>query len=465
MRWIVWCLLALPLIGAEPLSVNELLENARFLKKKAVCEAALPLYRRALQHESLTDSRRRAILQEVADCQLQIGDPEGAAASLEQAETLATPAPVLEAELEPEPPVDTTPHVRQALQRIVLPELQIEAGTNVRELTERLATLSKNHDPADQGITLIWVPAPRPAVAEEADPVMFDFSVEDEDTTTKDEPVEASNTPPMPERVLRSPLLLRHIALADVLDILRLLGICQYRIQNGSVLLGPPESALQEMETRFYPLHSEWVAWAKNEDGGEPFDIQNFLRRFGVGFPSGSRATLDSRINKLAIHNTSENLERAETLLNETAPPPPLQVRVTADVIDFQLAEELYDLGPAEITGRGLAALPTELKRRLSRVSVVTREDAELPVAASGSATLTINEVVVADRYSIYLSLAWGMPAARIPDRESPYKLETELLFWDGEPIALQLDHLDGRDRYLIIRATLINPIGLPLRP
>lgn len=103
----------------------------------------------------------------------------------------------------------------------------------------------------------------------------------------------------------------------------------RYRVEKYAVVLAPQNIALDEMETRIFPVDQS--ALSSIEGGGEDsMALQEYFDRNGVAFPVGSSIVYDSRISRLIVTNTVENLRAIEGVINDilTEQEPMVQIMI-----------------------------------------------------------------------------------------------------------------------------------------
>lgn len=155
----------------------------------------------------------------------------------------------------------------------------------------------------------------------------------------------------------------------------------------------------------------------------------------------------------------------------EPAGPPPLQVRIQALLIDGK--QEAMSIGATVISG-DTAVCVRERPPPVAAAPQAARQDdddddiAKLPPPVIES-KLEVTPTLDNDKYTMSLKLAWE--AAITPkDQSVPRKLtvDTSLLIWDGASLSIPLaaaGEIAGHEELtLVIRATLIDPAGQPVR-
>jgi len=119
----------------------------------------------------------------------------------------------------------------------------------------------------------------------------------------------------------------------------------KYRIEKHAVVIASQDVALDELETRIYPVEQESMSEIGG-DGGEEGGTSSMVRYFrqrGVSFPEGSRAVYDPRISRLIATNTPENLAKIEDVIRELNVVDP-QVLIECKFVEIQ-TNKLNNLG------------------------------------------------------------------------------------------------------------------------
>ncbi len=110
----------------------------------------------------------------------------------------------------------------------------------------------------------------------------------------------------------RITLMIQEKSLMDAIVDLCNAGQLRYKIEKHAVVLAPAGVALENLETRLYPMDQPPVDNPDNVD-----ELRNYFVSNGVDFPQGSKVLYDRRINRLIVSNTLTSHQRIEVLVNE----------------------------------------------------------------------------------------------------------------------------------------------------
>jgi len=209
-------------------------------------------------------------------------------------------------------------------------------------------------------------------------------------------------------------------------------------------------------------------------DGAEKrvSDVAPILRQYGFDLPEGSEATFQAPRNLLYLKSSRKDINRLTRALEDTDAKPAddlVQVRITATCYAYLLAPDDFEaLDRFRPTPEGLAALPKEKRRLLSRESVITRsgqrakveskrdhdfeskdEDDPLPAPA---ATFEVDPVIAYDRTLIELNMAYEItrPLAQ-KDRARHAKIYSAVTIANGGSAVFELGYLDAPEPQLLL--------------
>lgn len=112
----------------------------------------------------------------------------------------------------------------------------------------------------------------------------------------------------------------------------------RYRVEKYAVVLAPQDVALDDMETRIFPV--EQSALASIPGGGDDrAALRNFFVENGVDFPIGSKIVYDTRISRLIITNTAENLRAVSNVISEVLDQQEPMVQVMVKFIEISQSD------------------------------------------------------------------------------------------------------------------------------
>ena len=91
------------------------------------------------------------------------------------------------------------------------------------------------------------------------------------------------------------------------------------KVDRFAVVLAPPEVALEDMESRVFPIDRDSLEQAVSGEGSidDPNAIKNFFSKVGINFPIKSTILYDEKISRLVAHNTREELDKLELKIQE----------------------------------------------------------------------------------------------------------------------------------------------------
>ena len=117
----------------------------------------------------------------------------------------------------------------------------------------------------------------------------------------------------------------------------------KYRVERYAVIIAPEEVALDDLDTKFFPL--EPSALTEVEGGGSNSEaLQKFFEQSGVPFPEGARVIYDPRVSRLIATNTVENLRLIEEILENALSTTEPLVELSAKFIEVD-QNDLQELG------------------------------------------------------------------------------------------------------------------------
>ncbi len=110
----------------------------------------------------------------------------------------------------------------------------------------------------------------------------------------------------------RFSLLIQNQSLLDAIRNLCRLTKHRFRVEKYAVVVAPMSVAIDDMETRLFPLDRSPVDDPKNEQ-----ELKKYFITRDVEFPTGSRIVYDAKITRLIVYNTAENLQKIDTVIHE----------------------------------------------------------------------------------------------------------------------------------------------------
>ena len=114
------------------------------------------------------------------------------------------------------------------------------------------------------------------------------------------------------------------LSLGEAIRNICLAADLKYRVEDFAVVIAANNVALDDLETRIYPIDSEVDMGTGEEDdaggdgeGGGTTSVKDYFKKRGISFPKGSKIVFDSGISRLIATNTPEQLKRIERIIDE----------------------------------------------------------------------------------------------------------------------------------------------------
>lgn len=114
------------------------------------------------------------------------------------------------------------------------------------------------------------------------------------------------------------------LSLGEAIRNICLAADLKYRVEDFAVVIAANNVALDDLETRIYPIDSEADMGGGSADGGDGEDgggattsVKSYFEKRGIAFPEGSKVVFDSGISRLIATNTPEQLKRIERIIDE----------------------------------------------------------------------------------------------------------------------------------------------------
>ncbi len=256
--------------------------------------------------------------------------------------------------------------IRYKLESIIIPKVEFEEATIV-QVVSFLKKRSQELDPEHEGVNIIFytgasrADAAAPAPADGAAPAPADGAA----PAPADVPVKAAVADWLNKPIS---LNLNNVPLGAVLRYVCMAANLKFRVENVAIMIADKNEALDEMETRFYPIEANVIetkgttikaggGFARGGGGGggnnnqndaitvtdadssaDAAKLQDIFKQYGVEFPRGATITFNQRLSQLVVKNTPENLRKIEEVLkiiNQATP----QVTIEAKFVDIDLTE------------------------------------------------------------------------------------------------------------------------------
>ena len=215
--------------------------------------------------------------------------------------------------------------LQQKLNSIIIPRIDFEDVT-ITAAVKNLRDQSRQQDPERLGVNIFLrssgvgqqtaaqnpgdelPPAPQPQ------PQQFNNNAEGDGNAEDNEQ--------------RITLLIQNKSLMDAIIKLCDTAKLRYKVEKYAVVLAPEGIALENMETRLFPMDQAPVDDPENEQA-----LKNYFK--GVDFPEGSQIVYDSRINRLIVTNTPENLQKIDEFVNELLKQQDPMIQIMAKFVEI----------------------------------------------------------------------------------------------------------------------------------
>lgn len=220
------------------------------------------------------------------------------------------------------------------LKNIIIPKIIFE-DVSLPAAINHLRRISKQLDPEGVGVN-IFLMLNKPTEAENstqktATPTGPGEDTLAEDTLAEDQPATNAGTSDnedisaIPTVTLR---LLSSKSLGQVIHYVCKSAGVKYRIEHYAVVIARKNIALDELETRIYPVEESVLSSVGD-------DLKKHFVDSGIPFPDGTKVIYDRRISRLIVTNTPDNLTKIEQLIHEQLNAPDPQVIIQAKFIEI----------------------------------------------------------------------------------------------------------------------------------
>jgi tetratricopeptide (TPR) repeat protein len=240
--------------------------------------------------------------------------------------------------------------IREKLRSIIIPRLDFEditVETAVRHLREQ----SKQLDPEGVGVN-IFLRLQAPSVkdsaldraakapkAAAAPPGEEAFAADEEDEEDTETTAGAAASGDIGKSVVDLVLVKKN--LYEAIYFLCKAANLKFRIEKYAVVIAAKNVALDDLETKIYPIEQGALAAVGGDDSSS---LKEYFKDRGIKFPDGAKIVYDSRISRLIATNTLDNLRRLESIIqNELSSKDPM-VQIQAKFIEIE-QNDLKELG------------------------------------------------------------------------------------------------------------------------
>lgn len=116
------------------------------------------------------------------------------------------------------------------------------------------------------------------------------------------------------------------------------------RVEPYAVVVAPENVALDDLETKIFPVDSSVFGDIDLESTAEPSPLKSFFVDRGIRFPAGAQIVYDTRISRLIVTNTIENLRMIDEVIQEILSDNDPMVEIVAKFIEVN-QNDLKELG------------------------------------------------------------------------------------------------------------------------
>ncbi len=246
--------------------------------------------------------------------------PEGDSSA---AKNLIDEGPKVKAEVKLSP-------LQQKLNSIIIPRIDFEDVT-ITAAVKNLRDQSRQQDPERLGVNIFLRTGGAPQVTQQ-NPGEEGYPPGLQPQPQPQPQPQLINNPEGEEGGVdneqRITLLIQNKSLMDAIIKLCDTAKLRYKVEKYAVVLAPEGIALENMETRLFPMDQAPVDDPENEQA-----LKNYFK--GVDFPAGSQIVYDSRINRLIVTNTPENLQKIDEIVNELLKQQDPMIQIMAKFIEI----------------------------------------------------------------------------------------------------------------------------------
>lgn len=227
--------------------------------------------------------------------------------------------------------------LQKKLDSIIIPRIDFE-DVAVETAVKNLRDQSRQYDPEHLGVNLVLLSSSNLLQAEAS----AGEYLNDEEGMPQGEGADASpdwnesDEPPVEEQ--RVTLYSTNRPLMEVLVRLCKTAKMRYRVEKYAVILAPQNVALDDMETRIYPVDQSALASIPGS-GEDRAGLRDFFVQNGVDFPIGSKIVYDSRISRLIVTNTVENLRAVANVISEVLDQQEPMVQIMVKFIEISQSD------------------------------------------------------------------------------------------------------------------------------
>ena len=202
--------------------------------------------------------------------------------------------------------------LQDKLNNIIINHLEFE-DASIFAVVNLLRAEAKEMDLDKKGINIVLLLGNDSGEREMDEDEEEDF-LRDDDTEDEDLIVDAENTG---ERTIT--IMFDDLSLGEAIRNICIAADMNYRVEEYAVVIASKNVALDNLETRIYPVEQDAFAemGAEEVENGATTSVKDYFIRRGIAFPGEARIVYDNSISRLIATNTTENLRKIEWIIDE----------------------------------------------------------------------------------------------------------------------------------------------------
>lgn len=238
--------------------------------------------------------------------------------------------------------------IKDKLKSIIIDHMEFE-DASISAVVNLLRVRAKDLDPQKEGINIFLRmgnnAAPAAAAPEEGlEKPAADEGLADDDFLSEDDDAGGAGDALIDDAVGESnnkektiTIMFDDLSLGEAIRNICIAADMNYRIEEYAVVIAAKNVALDNLETRIYPVEQDAFREMGAEDGaeGSTTSVKDYFSKRGIAFPTGARIVYDGSISRLIATNTNENLRKIEQIIDELNVIDP-QVLIEAKFVEIQ---------------------------------------------------------------------------------------------------------------------------------
>ena len=234
--------------------------------------------------------------------------------------------------------------IKEKLENITIDHMEFE-DASISAVVNLLRVRAKDLDPQKEGINIflrLGGTAAPAAEGPEDDPEEDagdddDFLAEDDDEGGDEELVDdaAGEGGDASDKTIT--IMFDDLSLGEAIRNICIAADMNYRVEEYAVVIAAKSVALDNLETRIYPVEQDAFQemGAGDAEDGSTTSVKGYFERRGINFPEAGRIVYDNSISRLIATNTHENLRKIEQIIDELNVIDP-QVLIEAKFVEIQ---------------------------------------------------------------------------------------------------------------------------------